>query len=300
MAYSHISACDIARRMEVSTVQQIKLRDIDPDSTINVRRQGVGDNVEKVKVSIRQHGYWPDMPIVVRSHPDSSSEYVYENVTGQCRFKACLELGLEEIPAFVLNLTDDQAIQRSWLENEARGDLTYSDRAYWTERIYKRYSGEGYTAQEALEKAADYLGVTSQTVMRYYALVALPEDLKSMVDQGTLSNAHAVGIVRNTFDGARVEESQESMKERASWLLNLDRDAREQAVQSLQDLGHGASISDLNKDLLEKKERAGLSIEFAIPRELHDRLIDWGKERGLEGENAIVSHMVADVLRRSK
>ena len=110
----------------MSTVQQVKLIQIDPDSSINVRRQGIEDNVDKVKVSIRQHGYWPDMPIVVRPHPNVSSGYDYEHVTGQCRFKACLELGLEEIPAFVFDLSDEQAIQRSWLENEARGALTYS------------------------------------------------------------------------------------------------------------------------------------------------------------------------------
>ena len=282
------------------SVQQIKLSQIDPDSTINVRRQGIQDNIEKVKGSIRQHGYWSDMPIVVRPHPDSVSEYAYENVTGQCRFKACLELGLEEIPAFVFDLNDEQAIQRSWLENEARSDLTFSDRAYWTERIYKRYSGDGYTGQEALEKAADYLGVTMQTVMRYYTLVALPEELKEMMDKGSLSSGNAVAIVKNTFDGARIAESQESMKERAFWLLGLDRDAREHAVKSLQNLGHRASIADLNRDVMEKIEEAGLKIEFAIPRELHGRLLKWGKERGLEGETTIIGHMVSDILRRSK
>ena len=43
------------------------------------------------------------MAIVVRPHPDSSSEYKYQHITGQCRFKACVLLGLEEIPAFVLD-----------------------------------------------------------------------------------------------------------------------------------------------------------------------------------------------------
>ena len=203
----------------MTTVQNISISAIDPKSTINVRRQGVEENVEKVKTSIQAHGYWPDMPIVVRPHPVSESDYDYEHVTGQCRFKACSELGMEEIPAFVFDLSDDEAIQRSWLENEARGDLTYSDRAYWTERIYKNYAGAGHTSDEALAKAAEYLGVGTQTVMRYYALVELPEDLKEMVDQGILSNGHAVAIVRNTYDRARREQSQEKMRDRTSWRL---------------------------------------------------------------------------------
>ena len=105
----------------MNTVQMIDLTAIDPDSTINVRRQGVEENVEKVKASIQQHGYWPDQPIIVRPHPDSNSTYDYQNVTGQCRLKACLALGLEEIPAFIDELDDNEAIQRSWLENEIRG-----------------------------------------------------------------------------------------------------------------------------------------------------------------------------------
>lgn len=282
----------------MTTVQNISISAIDPKSTINVRRQGVEENVEKVKTSIQAHGYWPDMPIVVRPHPVSESDYDYEHVTGQCRFKACSELGMEEIPAFVFNLSDDEAIQRSWLENEARGDLTYSDRAYWTERIYKKYAGAGHTSDEALAKAAEYLGVGTQTVMRYYALVELPEDLKEMVDQGILSNGHAVAIVRNTYDRARREQSQEKMRDRTSWLLGLDRDNREHAVKALQNLGHGATIADLNKYVGERTDKDRRTVQYAIPQELHESLLEWGKARGLEDTTTIVSHMIADVLRR--
>ena len=149
---------DLKRRRKMSEITQIQVALIDPKSEVNVRRQGVEQNVEQVKASIQQHGYWQDQPIIVRPHPNTASGYDYQHVTGQCRFKACLELGLEEIPAFILELDDDEAIQRSWLENEVRGDLTYSDQAYWTERIFKRYNGDGYTADEAIELAAKFLG----------------------------------------------------------------------------------------------------------------------------------------------
>ena len=284
----------------MNAVQNVRTSNIDPNSSINVRRQNIEQNVEKVKTSIQEHGYWPDMPIVVRPHPDPGSQYDYEDVTGQCRLKACLALGLEEIPAFILDLNDDEAIQRSWLENEARGDLTSSDKAYWTERIYRRYSGGGYTAQEAIELAAKYLGVTVPTVQNYFSLVALPEDLKEMVDQGILTSRIAVAIVRNTYDGARIEQSQEVMRERASWILGLDRDSREHAVDALQKKGHRASITDLQAYVVEKSSESRRVVQYAIPSELHDELLQWGKSRGLDNETTIISHMVSEVLRRPR
>lgn len=282
----------------MSTVQTIDVNRIDPNSTINVRRQGVEENVEKVKTSIQQHGYWPDQPIIVRPHPDSGSGYDYQNVTGQCRLKACLALGLDEIPAFILKLNDDEAIQRSWLENEMRGDLTYSDRAYWTEKIYKRYSGDGYTGQEALELAAKYLGVKVPTVMDYYTLSVLPEDLKQMVDQKILRSKTAVSIVRSTYDEARFRQSQAAMKERASWILGLDRDARKHAVKALEQLGHRASIADLTAFVTRKINESSRVVEYVIPNELYDELVEWGQQRGLDDVETIVGHMVAESLRR--
>jgi ParB/RepB/Spo0J family partition protein len=282
----------------MSEVKNIKVSSIDPESTINVRRTAVKDNVEKVKASIREHGYWSDQPIIIRPHPKSESQYQYEFVTGQCRFKACLELGLEEIPAFVEELDDDKAIQRSWLENEARGELTYSDRAYWVERIYKKYSGSGFTAKEALELAAKYLCVTLQTVMKYYSLVVLPEDIMEMVDKKSGLEGYAVEIVRNTYDASRFEQSQEAMRERAQWVIGLDRERRKYATDALKELGHRASIGDLNNYVEERMEQSKLTVQIAIPGELHSVLLEWGKERGLKDESTIISFMITDVLRK--
>ena len=282
----------------MNTVRIIDVERIDPNSTINVRRQGVEENVEKVKVSIQEHGYWPDQPIIVRPHPDSKSEYDYENVTGQCRLKACLALGLKEIPAFVLKLDDDEAIQRSWLENEIRGDLAPSDKAYWTEKIYKRYSGDGYTAGEAIGLAAKYLGVKVDTVMGYYRLVMLPDSVKDMVDKGILPQKLADPIVRYTHDANRFKESQQAMVERASWILSLDRDSRDHAVRALQKLGHQASIADLTAEVMEKNKESKRLVQYAIPMELYDDLLEWGQEKGLENESEIIGCMVGETLKR--
>ena len=282
----------------MDTIQNIDVNRIDPDSIVNVRRQGVEENVEKVKASIQEHGYWPDQPIIIRPHPDSNSKYDYQNVTGQCRLKACLALGLAEIPAFILELDDNEAIQRSWLENEVRGDLAPSDKAYWTEKIYKRFNGSGYTADEAIELAAKYLGVTVQTVVGYYRLVSLPETVKEMVDKGILTQKLANAIVLNTYDRYNFKASQQTMEERASWILNLDRDNREYAVKALQRLGHKASIAELTADVVRRGKESRRVVQYAIPLELYDDLLEWGEERGLEDESEIIGRMVGESLKR--
>ena len=282
----------------MSTIQTIDVNLIDPDSTINVRRQGVDDNVQKVKESIQQHGYWPDQPIIIRPHPDPKSEYDYQNVTGQCRLKACLALGLGEIPAFILELNDDEAIQRSWLENEIRGDLSASDKAYWTERIYKQFEGNGYTSGEAMELASKYLGVEVPTIQKYYRLVYLPKTVMELVNSKVLTETAADAIATNTIDSHNVERSQQAMEERASWFLGLDRDDRKHAIEAIKQLGSKASIADLNANLRERIKNSRRVVEYAIPHELYNDLLQWGQERGLDNEQIIIGHMIAETLRR--
>lgn len=282
----------------MSEVKQIDVKHIDPNSTINARRSGVDENVDKVKTSIEKHGYWPEMAIVVRPHPDSSSGYEYEHITGQCRFKACVSLGFEEIPAFVLKMDDDEAIQRSWLENEARGDLTTSDKAYWTEKIYKKFNGEGCTVGEAIAKAAKFLGVTVPTVMGYHTLVALPDSLKDMLDKGTLTQADAKTIVKTTYDVNHLEQSQQQMLERAEHLLSLNREDRKVAIEAMEKLKHGASTKELEKYVDKENSIRLHTISYAIPSEQYDDLIQWGRSRGLEEPSAIISHIVAGTLKQ--
>lgn len=282
----------------MSEVQEIKVTDVDPKSEINVRRGGVDENVDKIKASIEKHGYWPEMAIVVRPKPDDNPEYKYEHITGQCRLKACIALGLEIIPAFVLEMSDDEAIQRSWLENEARGDLTTSDKAYWTEKIYKKFNGDGYTGKEAIEKAAQYLGVTVATVMGYYTLVALPDSLKEMVDKGTLNQSDAKTIVKTAYDVNHLEDSQQKMVERADFLLSLERDDRKAAIEAMEKLKHGAPLGDLKEHVDQAGTARSHTIKYVVPSEIYNDFIAWGESRGLNEPATIIAHIVTTTLKQ--
>ena len=104
--------------------------------------------------------------------------------------------------------------------------------------------------------------------------------------------------MRNTYDASRFEQSQEAMKERAQWWKELDRERRKYATEALKELGHKASIDDLSDYVKERMEQSKLTVQFTIPGELHNVLLEWGKERGLKDESTIISFMIADVLNR--
>lgn len=283
----------------MSNFINVSLKDIDPESSVNVRKTAVEDNIENVKRSIEKDGFWLDQPIVVRPHPDKESKFKYEYVTGQCRFKASKELGLEKIPALEVDLDDDAALRRSWGENEARGELTPSDQSYWAEHIFKKYEGSGCTMEEAQQKAADWLGVTLPTLRKYYSWAFLPEDVKEMMDQGVLAKKYATAIVKNTFSrrgSHEASKTKEKMIERANWMLDLDRETRDMAVEVMQKLPATAKVTELAEGVKELQGKQERVVQYEIPENLYQNLIKYGEQRGLKEPITIVNNILAETL----
>lgn len=276
-------------------IKNIATASIDPQGTVNVRKSQVEEGVEKLKSSIAEHGFLENCPLVIRPHPDSSSEYEYEIVVGQCRLKACLELNIERIPAVVRELNDDDAIQQSWVENEASSNLTMSDKAYWADFYVRKYLKEGKNKGESRREAAEFLGVTAQTIIRYQPLVALPPDVAKKMNEGSLKEADAVVIVQSCVD-AKSDELEQKIRERAEWIIPLDADHKKAAREVLKDIGAQASIADLDKKLPEYLNI--VTVKVSMSEDIRRRLMEWGDEKGLKGasEAVIISNMVVTVL----
>ncbi len=282
----------------MSGITEILVSKIDPKSEVNVRRLGIEDNVEQVKSSIQKHGYWRDQPIVVRPHPDPASGFEFQHITGQCRLKACLELGMLEIPAVVEDISDEEAIQRSWGENEHRGELLMSDKTYWANYFYNRYRGDMHETREAIELAAKFLNVTVDTVRDYLGLALLPEEVIKMADSKLITKDQAEAIMKNTHDPSSFDESQQKMIERASWLQQQpSREGRTFAVEALNELTHDAAIKELNGYVMDKFEDIKRKVDIVIPTQLYDDLLKWGERRGVEDKSIIINLMIAETLR---
>ncbi len=278
----------------------LQVETIDPDSTVNVRRAEISANVERIEQSISRQGYWQASPITVRPHPSPESHFEYEVVAGQCRLKACLNLGLNEIPAVILELDSDNAIQHSWAENEFRGELTPSDKAYWIHRIVRRYTDEGRSIGDARKIAATYFNISESQVINYHPLIALPADVKELLDQGRLQLQDATVIAKHSYDYAHPEESEERIRERVNWIQSIDVDERKAARKAIGHFNHNAPLETLKQFVKEELERQFLEERVQIPQEMHDRLIAWGEERGLTdvSTSVIIKYIIAETLRR--
>jgi ParB family chromosome partitioning protein len=99
---------------------------------------------EALKASIGQRGQ--EVPILVREHPSGDGRY--QSAYGHRRVKAARELGIP-VKAIVRSLTDEDLVVAQGVENSARQDLSFIERAVFAMRL-EDAGHERSVVQEAL------------------------------------------------------------------------------------------------------------------------------------------------------
>ena len=136
-------------------------------------------NIAELADSIAEHGVV--QPVIVLP---LDSEGFYELVAGERRWRASQKAGLDEIPAIIKALSEQESFILSLIENLQRTDLNAMEEAV----AYKRLSVEFNLKQEELAKA---LGKTRSTIANTMRLLALPEEIQKAVIDGRISEGHA-------------------------------------------------------------------------------------------------------------
>lgn len=95
------------------------------ESSLNRRRHFDPKKLQELADSIRTDGVLS--PVLVRPHPNGKGGY--ELAAGHRRRRAALQAGLEEIPAIVRSMTDEQFLKTLVTENLQREDLHPLDEA---------------------------------------------------------------------------------------------------------------------------------------------------------------------------
>ncbi|MBZ6078856.1 plasmid partitioning protein RepB [Microvirga puerhi] len=110
------------------------IQDIDPSlidpSPVSDRFQDDDGSFEALKFSINQRGQ--EVPVLLRPHPSVPGRY--QSAYGHRRVRAAKELGIQ-VRAVIKPLTDEDLVIAQGVENSAREDLTFIERAFFALRL---------------------------------------------------------------------------------------------------------------------------------------------------------------------
>lgn len=141
------------------------------------------DKLNELAESIRENGVI--QPIIARPTERGG---IYQIIAGERRWRACKQLGLNEVPVIIRSVNDKQALELAIIENIQRQNLSPIEEADG----YKRLQQEFNYTQEHLAKN---LGRSRSHIANMLRLLDLPEDVKAYLHSGELTPGHARAII---------------------------------------------------------------------------------------------------------
>ena len=141
------------------------------------RKEFSEEKIQELAQSIKENGLI--QPIIVRKSPVLG----YEILAGERRYRASIAAGLAEVPVIVKQLSDQDMMLHSIIENLQRENLNPIEEA----KAYQSLIDKGFTHTEIAEK----MGKSRPYITNLVRLLGLPKHILTEVESGKLSQAHA-------------------------------------------------------------------------------------------------------------
>ncbi|WP_311273136.1 MULTISPECIES: ParB/RepB/Spo0J family partition protein [unclassified Rhizobium] len=148
----------------------------------NPRRHFDESELQDLASSIRQHGIV--QPVVVRTVEPNR----YEIIAGERRWRAAQLAGFTEVPVIVRDVDDRTALELAIVENVQRSDLNPLEEALGYDQLIAEH---GYTQNDL----GEIIGKSRSHVANSLRLLKLPDAVRDMLAEGTLSAGHARALV---------------------------------------------------------------------------------------------------------
>ena len=156
------------------------------------------EKMQETVESIKEHGVL--MPGIARPMKDGG----YEIIAGHRRRHACEIVGLDTIPMFIRDYTDDEATIIMVDSNIQREDILPSEK---TKAYFMKYEAVKHQGKKgkgnSLDEVGETAGESAKTVQRYIYLAHLSDALLDMVDK------KKIGIVQGVELSFLTEQQQE-------------------------------------------------------------------------------------------
>ena len=166
---------------DVQVKKTLRTSEIEPNR-YQPRKAFSDEAITALADSIREHGML--QPIVVRPIDTGG----YQIVAGERRWRAARMLGLDEVPVNIRELSDLETMQIAIIENLQRENLNPVEEAAGYNELIEKF---GMTQ----EKVAKMVGRSRSAVANAVRLLALPERVLKMLENGEISSGHARALL---------------------------------------------------------------------------------------------------------
>ena len=192
------------------------------------------DELNSLASSIEETGII--QPILVRKNND-----IYEIVAGERRWRAAQIAKIHEVPVLIKELTDEEVVKISIIENIQRVDLNPIEEANSYKQLIQDF---GYTQ----EKVSASLGKSRSYIANSLRLLSLPESIIIFLNEGKLTSGHAralVGVKNSEFLARKIIKESLSVRD----------------IENIVKKGLSQSENIIKKDTLLKKDVDTLNLE---------------------------------------
>lgn len=219
------------------------------------RKEFSEEKIQELAQSIKENGLI--QPIIVRKSPVLG----YEILAGERRYRASIAAGLSEVPVIVKQLSDQDMMLHSIIENLQRENLNPIEEA----KAYQSLIDKGFTHTEIAEK----MGKSRPYITNLVRLLGLPKHILTEVESGRLSQAHARLLIQLSSDKQdkllnRIQTEKLSVRQVEQILQKTKKSSRKEKDHFVKDeeqklkkiLGLDVQIK------LQKKDSGKISISF--------------------------------------
>ena len=145
------------------------------------RKSFDNEKIAELAESIKNHGII--QPLILMKENDD-----YVIIAGERRWRAAKMVGLKEVPAIIMDVTDKEVLEISLIENIQRQDLNPIEEAL----AYKKLIDNFKFTQEELSKR---IGKSRTAITNCMRLMNLDDRVKEYIIQGVLSEGHGRALL---------------------------------------------------------------------------------------------------------
>lgn len=153
------------------------------------RKSFDNEKIAELAESIKHHGII--QPLILMKENDD-----YVIIAGERRWRAAKMVGLKEVPAIIMDVTDKEVLEISLIENIQRQDLNPIEEAL----AYKKLIDNFKFTQEELSKR---IGKSRTAITNCMRLMNLDDRVKEYIIQGVLSEGHGRALL--AIDGGDLQ-----------------------------------------------------------------------------------------------